>query len=181
MDRDRALQLMESHVKNKNLRKHMLAAEAVMRSLAVHFSEDPDKWGITGLLHDIDYDETKDDPAKHGLRSSEILRSAHFDEDLIHAVLAHCDKVIPQSNLDWSLYCTDPVTGLVIACALIHPEKKLSVIDTDFVLNRFKEKRFAAGADRDTIMKCENIGLSLDQFAGIALKSLQGISEPLGL
>lgn len=181
MEREKALELMKTHVKTKNLQKHMLAAEAVMKALAHRFGEDDKLWALAGLLHDIDYDQTKDDTEKHGLVSAEILRQEGLDESLVHAVLAHCGKVEAESLFDRALYCTDPITGFIVACALIHPEKKLSVIDVPFILGRFKEKRFAAGASREIMATCSSIGLELDQFSEIALKSMQDIHEDIGL
>lgn len=184
MDREKALQEIKKNVKNKNLVKHMLAAEAVMRGLAEYFGEDADKWGLAGLLHDIDYDKTADDPQTHSKLGAEMLRQMGYDEDIAYAVLVHNDAhgFERKSLMDRALYCTDPLTGLIVASALIHPDKKLHSIDVQFVLNRFNEKSFARGANREQIAKCkEELGLSLEKFVEIALNSMQSISSELGL
>jgi len=150
MDRFEALNLVRSHVKNKNLVKHMLATEAVMRKLAQHFGEDEELWGLTGLLHDLDYK-------------------------------AHPGHREAKTRLDKALYAVDPLTGLIVAATLMHPGKKLKEVDVQFVLNRFKEKRFAAGANREQIKSCESLGLSLASFVQLALEAMQTVDQDLGL
>jgi putative nucleotidyltransferase with HDIG domain len=183
MTREEALWLVKKHVNNKNLIKHMLAAEAVMRGLAKHFGEDEEKWGLAGLLHDIDYDTTKDDPERHSLVGGEMLREMGLDEEIVHAVISHNEHpgYMRESLMDKALFCTDPLTGLIVAAALIHPDKKLSSIDPGFVLNRFGEKSFARGANREHINQCAEIGLTLEQFVEIAFESMKSISKDLGL
>jgi putative nucleotidyltransferase with HDIG domain len=182
MDRDTALNLLKSNVKNKNLVKHCLACEAVLGALAARLGEDEATWRLAGLLHDVDYDQTADSPDDHAQIGGRILEEAGLDSAVVHAVLAHNDKVSRDSNLDKALWCTDPLTGLIVAAALIRSEKKLSAIDAQFVLNRMKEKSFARGANRDQIRACEQeLGLTLDEFVGIGVKAMQDISDDLGL
>jgi putative nucleotidyltransferase with HDIG domain len=181
MTREEALELVESKVKNKNLVKHMIATEACMRSLARHFQEDEDLWGLTGLLHDLDYDQTAKDFPRHGLLGAQMLEEIGADERIVYAVKAHPGHVEAKSMMDKALFAVDPLTGLIVAAALMHPTKKLNDVDTRFVLNRFKEKRFAAGADRDTIRTCENLGLSLEEFITISLEAMKGVADELGL
>jgi putative nucleotidyltransferase with HDIG domain len=181
MTREEAIRLIHSHVTNKNLRKHMLATEAVMKTLARHFGEDEEIWGLTGLLHDLDYDQTVNDFPKHGLISAEILEKEDIPEEAIYAIKSHPGHFPRKSRLDKALYAVDPVTGLIVAAALMHPTKKLKQVDVDFVLRRFKEKRFAAGADRDQIQSCKEMGLSLNDFIGLSLKAMQEIDTELGL
>ncbi len=183
MDKQEALKFVEEKVTNRNLVKHMLATEAVMRALARKFGEDEDKWGIAGLLHDIDYDKTKDDPKKHSLVGGEMLKEKGLDEEIVHAVKAHNDVhgIERKTLMDKALYSTDPLTGLIVAAALIHPEKKLSAIDARFVLNRYNENSFARGANRGQIAKCSELGLSLEEFIEIGLKAMQEIADDLGL
>lgn len=181
MEREGALALVKQHVKTKNLIKHMLAAEAIMCCLAHHLGEDEETWGLAGLLHDIDYEKTMDTPEEHALIGAELLESEGVDPAIIQAVLAHADKGPRLSMMDKALYATDPLTGLLVAAALIHPEKKLGAIDVEFVLNRFKEKSFARGADRDIISTCTDIGLELEEFIDLGLDAMQGISKELGL
>jgi putative nucleotidyltransferase with HDIG domain len=181
MNREEALALVKSKVKNKNLVKHMLAVEAIMRRVAEHFNEDVDMWSLTGILHDLDYDETVDDFDRHSLLTCDWLSEYHLDEKILYAIKAHPRKVEPKSKMDWTLFAADPLSGLIVAAALMHPTKKLKNVTVEFVLNRFKEKRFAAGANRENIQTCENIGLSLNEFVGLALEGMQSIDRELGL
>ena len=181
MTRQEALELVKSNVKNKNLVKHMIATEACMRGLANHFGEDESLWGLTGLLHDVDYDQTAKDFPKHGILGAQMLVELGVDKRIIYAVKAHPGHVEAKSLMDKALFAVDPLTGLIVAATLMHPTKKLENVDTQFVLNRFKEKRFAAGADRDTIRKCDELGLSLDEFITISLEAMKGVADELGL
>ena len=182
MIRDDAMVLLQSHVKTKNLIKHCLACEAVLGALAPRLGGDPEQWRLAGLLHDVDYDQTLDSPETHALLGAEMLERAGLDGEMVHAVLAHADKAPRVSALDKALWCTDPLTGLIVAAALIRPEKKLAVIDAAFVLNRFKEKGFARGANREQIAACEQeLGLTLEEFIAVGLAAMQGISDELGL
>ena len=151
-----------------------------MRGLAHHLQEDEDLWGITGLVHDLDYDQTAKDFPKHGILSAQMLEEMGVDERIVYAVKAHPGHVEARSMMDKALFAVDPLTGLIVAATLMHPTKKISDVDTKFVLNRFKEKRFAAGADRDTIRTCENIGLSLEEFVTISLDAMKTIADELG-
>jgi putative nucleotidyltransferase with HDIG domain len=181
MTREEAIAEIKSRCANKNLFKHMLATEAVMVGLAKRLGEDEQAWALAGLVHDIDYEETADDPDRHALVSAEILEELGICQEIVHAVKAHNDKVSRDSLMDKALYASDPVTGLIVASALMHPDKKLAGLDVEFVMRRFKEKRFAAGADRDQIAACSELGLSLEDFLDVAITSMQGISGDLGL
>ncbi|SHK22096.1 HDIG domain-containing protein [Anaerobranca californiensis DSM 14826] len=183
MDREQALSLIKQYVKNKNLVKHMLATEVVLRKLAKVLGEDQEKWGLAGLLHDIDYDLTYNEPHKHSIIGGEILEKYGVDPEIVYAVKAHNEihGFQRKSNLDKALYSADPLTGLIVASALIHPEKKLNSIDAQFVLNRFSEKHFAKGANREQIASCSDFGLSLEEFIEIGLSGMQEQHEELGL
>ena len=181
MTREEALAALKGHLKNKNLFKHCLAEEAILRALAQRLREDEHLWGLAGLLHDIDYEETEGDTERHTIVGAEILRKLGVDERIVHATLAHNDKAPRESTLDKALFASDPLTGLIVAAALITPEKKLSAIDTQFVLNRFKEKAFARGARREDILTCSEIGLALEEFVDIGLRAMQEISDELSL
>lgn len=181
MDRPQALELMEQTIPNANLRKHMLACEACMRALAARFGEDAESWGLAGLLHDLDYDRTANDFANHGKLTVEMLKDKGLSQDVLHAILAHPGHVEAVSKMDQALYAVDPTTGLLVAAALMHPSKKLAAVDIPFVLKRFKEKRFAAGANREQIQSCSSLGLGLEEFLGICLGAMQGIARELGL
>ncbi|HHY93439.1 MAG TPA: HDIG domain-containing protein [Firmicutes bacterium] len=183
MERTEALALMRRHVTDKNLRKHTLAVEAVMKALAGRLGEDEKKWSLAGLLHDIDYEETKDDPQRHSMVGADMLAQAGVDPEVVEAVRAHNEAHgLPRpTRMGKALYCCDPLTGLIVAAALIHPDKKLASIDSEFVLKRFHEKAFARGANRDTIRACSDLGLDLEEFIDIGLRAMQGIAPELGL
>ncbi len=180
MDRNTAIDLIKSKVRSNNLLKHMLATEAVMQRLAGHFGEDPDMWGMAGLLHDLDYDLTADDFANHGRLSAEWLAGL-VDKEIIDAILSHPGHYPRNSRMAKALYAVDPLTGLIVAAALIHPSKMIHSIDTAFILNRFDEKRFAAGANREQIRSCAELELSLEDFVAIGLEAMKSISKELGL
>jgi putative nucleotidyltransferase with HDIG domain len=181
LDREKALETIRAKVSNDRLIKHMLAVEAVMKALAQRLDEDIDKWGLAGLLHDLDYDETVKNPEQHGRVGAAYLRQMGVDDEITRAVESHVGHIARESLMDKALFATDPLTGLIVAAALMHPEKKLGGVTLEFVMNRFKEKRFAAGADRDQIRTCDEIGLDLEEFVGIGLRAMQGISGELGL
>lgn len=183
MKREEALDLVKEKVRNKNLIKHMLAVEAVMDRLARHFGEDRELWALAGLLHDVDYDQTLDTPEQHGLLGAQLLEEKGCAPELVQAVKAHNEAlgIPPRTLLDKALFAVDPVTGLLVAAALVHPDKKLAPVDVDFILKRFKEKSFARGADRGQIESCRELGLTLEQFLGLSLEAMQGISGELGL
>lgn len=183
MNRTEALELVEKSVSKRNLIKHMLATEAAMRALAERLAGDTEKWALAGLLHDIDYDETEKDFPRHGLLSAEMLSEIGVDPEIIDAIRAHPnhDEYPPKTKMDWALHAVDGLTGLIVAAALMHPDKKLAALDTAFVMRRFGEKRFAAGANRDQIRKCEKLGIPLEEFVEITLRAMQSISDDLGL
>ena len=181
ISRERALELLKTHVKTKNLVKHCLAVEAIMRALARKFGEDEEKWGIAGLLHDLDYDRTKNDPENHCLVTLQILESEDVPDDVKNAILAHCGKKERETLMEKAIYAADPTSGFIVAAALIRPEKKLEVIDVPFLKRRFKEKAFAKGANRDQMRSCEEMGLSLDEFLEISLNAMKEIADELGL
>lgn len=181
MEREEAWKLIQAKVKNENLKKHLLATEAIMIDLASRFGEDKKKWGLAGLLHDIDYEDTSSEPSEHGIVGAAFLEKEGVDKDITQAIRAHAGHSPAKTLLDKALYAVDPITGLIVACALIHPDKKLNSIDTQFVLKRFKEKRFAAGANRDQIKTCNQLDFTLEEFVEIGLKAMQKISDKLGL
>lgn len=181
MNRNEAYELVKERVGNKNLIKHMLACEACMKELAGKFGEDADKWGMAGLLHDLDYPETEKDPARHGYVTLDILKEKGLDGDILDAILAHPGHKSREKLIEKALYAIDPLTGLIVASALMHPERKISKIDTEFVMRRFKERRFAAGANRDQISSITESGIEVEDFITLCLKAMTDISEEIGL
>jgi len=181
MSREQALALVNEKVSNKNLRKHMLAGEAVMRALATRLGTDAELWALTGLLHDLDYDQTAQDPLRHGLVTAEMLEKLGCPAEMIHAVKAHSEKAPVESTLDQALSCVDPISGFLVSCALIRPEKKLAIVDVEFVKNRMNEKGFSRNVSREKIRACEKLGIPLDEFLRIALDAMKAIAGDLGL
>jgi putative nucleotidyltransferase with HDIG domain len=181
MTRGEALALVQQHLKNKNLVKHCLAVETCMRAIAQKLGLNPEPWGLAGLLHDLDYELTEKSPELHTTETVKMLKDLGMDSAVIHAIEAHAAKVACESPMDWAIYSIDPLTGLIIAATLMHPEKKLRAIDLDFVKRRYKEKSFARGARREEIEKCVNIPMELDEFIAICIRAMQGIDQELGL
>ncbi len=183
MTREEAYELLTGYLTTKNLINHSLAVEAVMRRLARHFGEDEELWGLAGLLHDIDYDRTKDDPEKHSLIGAEILQEKGLPEELVYAVKVHNEiHGLPRKSLlDKALYATDPLTGLIVAGALIKPEKKLEAVKVKSLMKRFNEKAFARGANREQIASCSELGLTLEEFLTMGLEAMQGVAGEMGL
>jgi len=181
MTREEALNLVKTKVSSPNLVKHMLAVEAVMKKLAERLGEDVAKWALTGLLHDLDYDFTSKDPGRHGLLTVEMLSDKNLDEEILVAIKCHAGHCEAASMMERALVATDPVTGLIVASALMHPTKKLRNVDAVFVLNRFKEKGVARGANREQMKTCSSIGLELEEFVSISLEAMSCIDSELGL
>jgi putative nucleotidyltransferase with HDIG domain len=183
-DIQRAGELFDKYLTADNLRKHCLATEAIMRDLAPRFEGDPDVWGVAGLLHDLDYDETKDDMPRHTLVTAEILRSEGFSEEIIHAIMAHNSShvgVEMGSPLDYLLAASESLTGMIVAMALILPDKKLEKVKTKSIVKRMKEKAFARSVNREDILLCQEVGQELNEFVTIGIQAMQKISGPLGL
>jgi putative nucleotidyltransferase with HDIG domain len=181
MTREQALELLQQHLHNQNLVKHCLAVEACMKDFAVHFQQDPETWGLAGLLHDLDYEYTVETPSAHTEKAAEMLSGHGVGADIIHAIKAHNMRVEPASQMDFSLLAIDPASGFIIACALMHPDKKLKSLDLSFLKKRFKEKSFAKGASRQQMEGGAKLGLALDEFLLLCLGAMQKISLELGL
>lgn len=183
MNRQEAFELLNKHVKTPNLIKHLLATEVLMRGLARKFGEDEEKWGIAGLLHDIDYDETKD-PKEHSLKGYEILKAAGVEEEICNAVRAHNPEhgIPPSTVMDKALLCGETYTGFLVACALVMPNKKLAEVSVESAMKKFGSKSFAAGADREIMKQAEPLlGMKVDEMMEICLREMQGIAAALGL
>ncbi|MBD3414194.1 MAG: HDIG domain-containing protein [Candidatus Aminicenantes bacterium] len=181
MNREQALELVQQNLKNKNLIKHSLAVEACMRALAAKFGEDVEKWGLAGILHDIDYELTAESPENHGVESMKILEEYDIDPDILHSIQAHAERAECSSKMDWAIYSVDPLTGFIVAATLMHPSKKIKQVDLGFLKRRYKEKSFARGAKRGVIEKIKETGLELEEFMDLSLKAMQNIDRELGL
>jgi putative nucleotidyltransferase with HDIG domain len=187
MTKPEALDFIKSTTKNKNLIKHMLAVAACMKALAKHFSEDENLWEIAGIVHDADYETNADDPSKHPSQVFEWLEEKNVDPKIIQAVRAHAwgwrdDLPKPETKMDWSIFCCDELTGLIIATTLVHPTRKIADIKVENVLKKWNKKEFAKGVKRENIEYCEpELGIKLPDFIAICLTAMQGISGDLGL
>lgn len=182
--REAALALIQEKLANfPNLVKHSLASEAILRAMAPRFDQDPDFWGLTGLLHDLDLGEVGDDMTRHADVGANLLADMGVHPEITTAVRKHNDVLglIRESNLEHALACAETVTGLVIATALVYPDKKLASVKPKSVRKRYKEKHFAAGANREIIAECELIDIPLDEFLNLSLSALVGIADDLGL
>jgi uncharacterized protein len=183
MNREEALTAVRQNIKNENLVKHMLATEAIMRSLAKRFGENEDEWSLAGLLHDIDLELIGDDMQIHSQHSAEMAEQLGASDAICHAILCHNEAHGEpfQTLMDKALFCADPLTGLITAAALVRPEKKLAFVEVKSVRKRFKEKSFAAGANREQIAKCSEIGMELDDFIALGLEAMKSVADSLGL
>lgn len=188
MNRNEALALVKKYIKTENTVKHMLATEAIMRSLASKFEPgEEDKWGLVGLIHDLDY-EVMEDASEHGVKTIELFKEegVELDKDVIQSIKAHNYErngaEAPKTKMDWSLYICDSLTGLITATALVRPQKNLESVKVKSVMKKFKQPSFAAGTRREEISMCEEkLGIELRDFVEISLKAMQGISDDLAL
>jgi len=183
MTREEVLDSVKANVENENLIKHMLATEAIMRALAKRLGEDEEEWGLTGLLHDIDMELTGGDMSQHSKLGADIAKELGASEAMAHAILCHNEahSVPLETKLDKALFCVDPLTGLIIAAALVRPDKKLAGLEAKSVIKKFKEKGFAAGVNREHIAQCSELGLELNKFIELGLVAMKGIAADLGL
>jgi putative nucleotidyltransferase with HDIG domain len=184
ISRAQAIDLLREYCQEEVLIRHALATEAVMQALAQRLGHESDKWGIAGLLHDLDYDETKQDPARHTLRAAEILGEQGVEEDIIDAIKAHNAEALHmrrEKPIHFASTCAESITGLIVATTLVYPDKKIGSVRPSSIVKRMKEKGFARGVRRDAIRECEKLGLSLEVFADLSLKAMQGIHDQLGI
>lgn len=180
----RALEILKENITNKNLRKHHYGVAAAMKGLALELGGDPETWEIVGLLHDADYEKTKDTPEQHTVLLAEILSDEGVDEDIIRAIQSHNYEytgLMPESVMEYALLSCDDLTGLIVAVALVNPEKLPGVM-VKSVLKKFSSKTFAAGADREKIRRCEeNLDLPLEVFIDLVLQAMKEEAALLGL
>jgi len=183
LNRVEALELLKLRVPKRNWFYHMLAVEAVMKGIAAYLGEDEEEWGLLGLLHDVDFSDTEATPERHGLEAEKILKGK-VPEDLIRAIKAHnftYTGVEPVTKMEKALIAADAVSGLIIATALVMPSRKLSEVTVKTLEKKLKQKDFAKGVDRERIRLHEELGIPREKFLEIALNSLKGIEESIGL
>jgi len=184
MTREDALALLHEHVKAENLRKHCLAAEAILRALARRLGEGEALWGIVGLVHDLDFEATATTPAEHTKATCEILAARGFSVPALQAIREHNAEAlgIPrESRLGIALACGETITGLIVATALVMPDKKLGSVQASSVLKRMKKKDFARNVSREVIAECERLGIPPEEFVQLSLAAMQGVAGDLGL
>lgn len=183
MDREEAYALVETNIPNQNLINHCVAVEAIMVALAQHFDlaeDDVARWALAGLLHDLDYSQTAEDPDRHGLVTAEMLDD-RVDDEIMNAILSHAEKAPRESLMDKALYAADPTTGFIVAAALVRPDKSLAQVKLKSLKKRWKEKAFARGASREQMGSCEDFGMERDEFLQLSLEAMQAHSAELGL
>ncbi len=185
MNREEALALLKTHVKNEKMIAHCLASEAVLRALAERLGEDPDHWGLAGLLHDVDVEITDADPEVHALEGAKMLEQKGVAPDIVEAVRLHNEHAAHgqerHKQLHHALAAGETITGLITATALVYPDKKVASVKPKSITKRMKEKAFAASVNRDTIRECEKLGLSLQEFVEISLNAMKKVGPEIGL
>ena len=183
MTRDEALEELKIRLSNKDVLQRSIAAEAVMKEFARHYKADAEMWGMAGLLHDIDYEKTEKNPSLHGIIGAEIIENLGFDEAIVYSIRAHNDyHGIPRKRkMDKVLFLADCIADLVIECASILPNKKISEVSVEYVLKKLDEKDFAEVVSRDLKKYHEELEITLQEFIEIALKAMQGVSQELAL
>lgn len=183
LTRNEALNLVKNNVSKRNVFFHTLAVEAIMRGIAKYLGENEEQWALIGLLHDIDYEKTEATPERHSLLTEQILKGL-VPEELIKAIKAHNFRytgVMPETKMEKALIASDAISGLLVACALVMPSKKLADVKVETVARKFKDKDFARGAERERILVCEEIGIPREKFFEIALNGLKAVASEIGL
>lgn len=184
MKREEAIKLLHNYIKNENMRKHCLAAEAVVKAAARHLGEDEEKWALAGLLHDLDVELVNADPKIHGLETARILEEKGVDPEIVEAIKLHNEEAtdVPRTKVfHHALSAGETITGLITATTLVYPDKKLASVKPKSVRKRMNAKAFAASVDRGKIRECEKAGIPLDDFINLSLEAMRGISDELGL
>lgn len=184
MKQEAALALLHEYIKTPNIIKHSLATEALMRALAKKFQENEEDWAQAGLLHDLDWDMTKSDPTQHSLVSEKILREQGVAPEIVSAIKIHnyVHELEPGTLMEKALYCSEMMTGFIVAVTLVQPSKKLADVTTEKIMKKFKEKSFGAGAKREIMeLSPDYLNISVEELAGITLNAMQEIHEALGL
>lgn len=181
MDRDSALALVRDRAEKETTVRHLISVEGVMRALARHFGEDEDAWALTGLFHDLDQDQTHDDPERHANQAAEWLREAGVDEKVVNGVLAHAHEQYRTDRMSKAVVHADAVAGLLVAAALVRPEKAVGM-KVSSVKKKLKEKAFAPGVNREEILQAEEkLEVPLDDFIRISIEGLQRVAGEIDL
>ncbi|MEK9207873.1 MAG: phosphohydrolase [Patescibacteria group bacterium] len=182
LNKSQATKLLNDHVQNENLRRHCISVGAVMKALAEKLGGDPETWEILGIIHDSDWEETKDHPEQHTI----VTLGRIDDERFTHALQSHNTKHTNlaqlEGDMEWALECCDELTGFIVACTLVTPSRKIADLSVESVIKKFPKKEFAKAVSREQIAQCEErLGIKLPDFVGISLSAMQGIADKIGL
>jgi putative nucleotidyltransferase with HDIG domain len=181
MERAEALALVREKAEKETTVRHLISVEGVMRRLARHFGEDEDTWGLVGLFHDLDQDQTHDDAGRHAYQAAEWLREAEVDEAVVNGVLAHAHESYRTDRMSTAVVHADAVAGLLVAAALVRPQKAEGM-KVSSVKKKLKEKAFAPGVNREEITDVEDrLGVPLDEFIALGIEGLQSVSSEIEL
>jgi putative nucleotidyltransferase with HDIG domain len=184
MNREEAVTLLKTYIRNERMLNHCYASEAVLRAMARRLGTDENKWGLAGLLHDLDVEQVNADPKVHGLVTASILEQMGEDSEIIDAIRMHNEEATGmerETTFQHALAAGETITGMIVATSLVYPDRKISSVKPQSVIKRMKEKAFAASVKRETILECEKAGIPLNEFVPLALEAMNGISEQLGL
>lgn len=181
INREKAFELLHKHLSNENLRRHCLASSVVMKAVAQKLGQPAEDWEVIGLLHDMDLDTTRDDMKKHARVAVDILRGEGLPEEYLHAILAHNEAsgAIRSSVLDHALASSESITGLIVACAMVYPDRKISSVKAKSISKRMKETGFARSVSRENIMECEKAGVPFEEFVTLALTAMSAVESQL--
>jgi uncharacterized protein len=184
LNRQEAITLLHTFVKNEKMIFHCLASEAVMRGLARHFGENEEKWGLAGLLHDLDVEITNAEPTVHGTMTEGLLKDFDVDPEILDAIRMHNEMSAGKersTKFQHALAAGETLTGLIFATTYVYPDRKLTSVKPKSVVKRMKEKMFAASVKRENILECGKIGIPIDEFATLAIQSMLPVAEEIGL
>jgi len=184
LTREIALGLLHRYIKNEKMIFHCLASEAVLRGIARKLGRDEEKWGLAGLLHDLDVETTNAEPTVHGTQTEVLLKDYTLDPEILDAIRMHneCSSGKERSTeFQYALAAGETITGLIFATTYVYPDKKLASVKPKSVVKRMKEKMFAASVRREAILECEKIGIPIDEFAAISIEAMMPIAEQIGL
>lgn len=184
MEHQKAIELLHQYIKSPNMLNHCYASEAVMRDLAKRLGRNEDKWGLAGLLHDLDVELVKGDMYIHGKETARILTEKGVDPEIVDAIRMHNESSAGEKRskeFQYALAAGETITGMIVATALVYPNKKIAGVQPKSILKRMKESKFAASVRRENIMECELIAIPLPEFVEISLNAMKNISDKIGL
>lgn len=184
MTRPDAIKLLHQYIQSPNMLNHCYASEAVLRGIAKRLGRDENKWGLAGLLHDLDVEIVNADKYVHGKESARILTELNVDPEIVDAIRMHNESSAGEKRskeFQYALAAGETITGLIVATTLVYPDKKIASVKPKSVVKRMKEKKFAASVHRENILECELIGIPLAEFVEISIEAMREICEKIGL